>query len=63
MKKRISSKVSKTDWKALRALKEHQIKLSKAHSEIDLKHEVRGQTFTTRLSSKNWDRRTFLIRT
>jgi uncharacterized protein (DUF4415 family) len=41
MKKRTSSRVSKTDWKALRAMKEHQIKLSKAHPEIDLKHVAR----------------------
>jgi hypothetical protein len=41
MKKRTSSKVSKTDWKRLHAMKEHQIKLSKEHPELDLKHVAR----------------------
>jgi len=42
MKKRISSKVSKTDWKALRKMKEHQIKLSNEHPELDLNHIARA---------------------
>jgi uncharacterized protein (DUF4415 family) len=41
MKKRTSSKVSKTDWKQLRTMKDHQIKLSKAHPKLDLKHVAR----------------------
>jgi len=41
MKKRTSSKTSKTDWKRLRAMKGHEIKLSKEHPELDLKHVVR----------------------
>ena len=41
MKKRTSSKTSKTDWKRLRAIKDHQITLSKEHPELDLKHVVR----------------------
>jgi len=41
MKKRTSSKVSKTDWKQLRAMKDHQIKLSKEHPELDIKHVAR----------------------
>jgi uncharacterized protein (DUF4415 family) len=41
MKKRTSSKVSKTDWKRLQAMKDHQIKLSKEHPELDLKHVAR----------------------
>ena len=42
MKKRTSSEVSKTNWKALRAMKEHQIKLSKEHPELDVKHIARA---------------------
>jgi uncharacterized protein (DUF4415 family) len=42
MKKRTSSKVSRTDWKRLHAMKEHQIKLSKEHPELDLKHVARA---------------------
>ncbi len=41
MKKRASSKVSKTDWKRLRAMKEHQIKLSKEHPQLDITHVAR----------------------
>ena len=41
MKKRTSSKVSKTDWKRLRAMKEHQIKLSKEHPQLDITHVAR----------------------
>ena len=41
MKKHTSSKVSKTDWQRLRAMTEHQIKLSKEHPEFDLKHVAR----------------------
>jgi len=41
MKKHTSSKVSKTDWKKLRAMKDHQIKVSKEHPELNLKHVVR----------------------
>jgi uncharacterized protein (DUF4415 family) len=42
MKKRTSSKVSKTDWQELRAMKTSQIKLSKEHPELDLKHVARA---------------------
>ena len=41
MKKRTSSKVSKTDWQRLQAMKDYQIKLSKEHPELDLKHVAR----------------------
>jgi len=41
MKKRTSSKVSKTDWKRLRAMKEHQISLSKEHPQLDITHVAR----------------------
>jgi uncharacterized protein (DUF4415 family) len=42
MKKRTSSRVSKTDWKALRSMKDQQIKLSNEHPELDLKHIARA---------------------
>jgi len=42
MKKRTSSRASKTDWKGLRAMKDHQIKLSKEHPELALKHVARA---------------------
>lgn len=34
-------KSPQTDWKQLRAMKDHQIKLSKEHPELDLKHVAR----------------------
>jgi hypothetical protein len=41
MKKRSSSKASKTDWKRLRAMKDDRIKLSEEHPELDLEHVAR----------------------
>lgn len=42
MKKPSSSKVSKTDWTRVRALKNKDIKLSGEHPEAKVKHIVRG---------------------
>ena len=42
MKKRSSSKASKTDWKRVRATKDKEIKLSAEHPEADMQHIVRG---------------------
>lgn len=42
MKKRSSSKASKTDWKRVRALKDRDIKVSAEHPEADMRHIVRG---------------------
>jgi uncharacterized protein (DUF4415 family) len=42
MKKRSSSKASKTNWKRVRALKDGDIKTSVEHPEADMKHIVRG---------------------
>ena len=42
MKKRSSSKASKTDWKHIRATKERDIKVSAEHPEADMQHIVRG---------------------
>ncbi len=41
MKKRISSNASKTDWKRVRSMKDSDIKLSREHPELDLKHVAR----------------------
>jgi uncharacterized protein (DUF4415 family) len=42
MKKRSSSKVSKTNVKRVRAMKEKDIRLSAEHPEADVRHIVRG---------------------
>ena len=42
MKKRSSSKVSKTDWKRVRAMKDSDIVVSDEHPEADMRHIVRG---------------------
>ena len=42
MKKSSSSKVSKTDWTRVRALKDKDIKLSAEHPEAKVRHIVRG---------------------
>lgn len=42
MKKSSSSKVSKTDWARVRALKDKDIRLSVEHPEAKVKHIVRG---------------------
>ncbi len=42
MKKSSSSKVSKTDWPRVRALKDRNIKTSGEHPEAEVKHIVRG---------------------
>jgi len=42
MKKPTSLKPSKTNWRSLRELKKHQIKLLKEHPEINLKHVARA---------------------
>jgi uncharacterized protein (DUF4415 family) len=42
MKKSSSSKVSKTDWPRVRALKDRNIKISAEHPEAEVKHIVRG---------------------
>ena len=42
MKKRSSSRTSKTDWPKVRAMRDRDIKRSADHPEADLKHIVRG---------------------
>ncbi len=42
MKKFSSSKVSRTDWPRVRALKDRDIKISAEHPEAEVKHIVRG---------------------
>lgn len=42
MKKSSSSKISKTDWPRVRALKDRNIKTSGEHPEAEVKHIVRG---------------------
>ena len=42
MKKSSSSKVSKTDWRRVRAQTDKSIKLTSAHPEANVKHIVRG---------------------
>jgi uncharacterized protein (DUF4415 family) len=42
MKKRSSSRTSKTDLSRVRALKDRQIKVSAEHPEADVRHIVRG---------------------
>jgi uncharacterized protein (DUF4415 family) len=42
MKKRSSSRTSKTDLRRVRALKDRQIKVSADHPEADVRHIVRG---------------------
>lgn len=41
MKKRFSLGISRTDWKRVRAMKDHDIKVSREHPELDLKHMTR----------------------
>ncbi len=41
MKKSSSSRISKTDWKRIKAIKERDIKLTPEHPELDLKHIAR----------------------
>jgi uncharacterized protein (DUF4415 family) len=41
MKKRSSSRVSKTDWKRVRAMKDKDIVLTPEHPEVDVRHIVR----------------------
>ena len=41
MKKSSFSKVSKTDWKRVKAMKNRDIKLTPEHPELDLKHIAR----------------------
>ena len=41
MKKSSSSKISKTDWKRVRAMKARDIKITPEHPELDLKHIAR----------------------
>ena len=42
MKKRSSSRTSKTDWRRIRAMRERDVRVSDEHPEADLKHIVRG---------------------
>jgi uncharacterized protein (DUF4415 family) len=42
MKKSSSSRISKTDWPRVRALKDRNIKTSTEHPEAEVKHIVRG---------------------
>ena len=42
MKKRSSSRTSKTDWRRVRAMRERDVRVSDEHPEADLKHIVRG---------------------
>ena len=41
MKKSSSSRISKTDWKRVKAMKNRDIKLTPEHPELDLKHIAR----------------------
>ena len=41
MKKYSSSRISKTDWPRVRAMKYRDIKLTREHPELDLKHIAR----------------------
>ena len=41
MKKSSSSKISKTDWKRVKAMKNGDIRLTPEHPELDLKHIAR----------------------
>ena len=42
MKKRSSSKPSKTDWSRVRSMKDRHIEASAEHPEADVRHIVRG---------------------
>ena len=42
MKKQSSSRISKTNWPRVRAMRDRDIKHSAEHPEADLKHIVRG---------------------
>jgi hypothetical protein len=42
MKKRSSSKASKTDWQRIRAMKDKDIKFTPEHPEVDVRHIVRA---------------------
>lgn len=42
MKKRSSSRASRTDWKRVRAMKDKDIKFTPDHPELDVRHVVRG---------------------
>ena len=42
MKKRFSSKVSKTDWPRVRGLKSRDVLLTPEHPEAELRHIMRG---------------------
>ncbi len=41
MKKSSSSRISKTDWKRVKAMKDRDIRLMPEHPELDLKHIAR----------------------
>ncbi len=41
MKKSSSSRISKTDWKRVKAMKDRDIRLTPEHPELDLKHIAR----------------------
>ena len=41
MKKSSSARISKTDWKRVKAMKDRDIKLTPEHPELDLKHIAR----------------------
>ena len=42
MKRRSPSRISKTDWRRVRAMHERDVRVSDEHPEADLKHIVRG---------------------
>jgi len=42
MKKRSSSRTSKTDWRRVRAMRERDVRVPDEHPEAGLKHIVRG---------------------
>jgi uncharacterized protein (DUF4415 family) len=42
MKKRSSSRASKTDWKRIRAMKDKDIQFTAEHPQADVRHIVRG---------------------
>ncbi|MCC6209569.1 MAG: BrnA antitoxin family protein [Burkholderiales bacterium] len=41
MKKSSSSRISKTDWKRVKSMKDHDIKITPEHPELDIKHIAR----------------------
>lgn len=42
MSKRSSSKISRTDWARVRAMKDRDVRVTSEHPEADVKHIIRG---------------------